>query len=165
MDFQSIALPTELKRQLISSDVRKYMVLRLFSSPFDAFYKIPVDIKVFLPGKEIIQVNDIGKILDAILRLSAHDLNAYQVVDDIPQVVGFIDSPVPQDAPGERAELFMGKEQKAIGEFLTGHMTLFPEQGQIKLQAAHDEQVRFESVSRIAADFDDFTLDFIRNLV
>jgi hypothetical protein len=141
------------------------MVLRPFSSPFNAFYKIPVDLKILLSVEESIQFNDIGKILDGILRLFAHDLNAYHIVDNIPQIVGLFDPPVPQDAPRERAELFVGKEQKAFGEVLTGHMTLFPEQGQIKLKAVHDEQIGLEFVPGITADLDNFTLDLIRNQV
>jgi len=49
---------------LISNEVIKYMVFKLFSSPFNAFYKRAVDFIIVLLFEIIIQVCDIGKILN-----------------------------------------------------------------------------------------------------
>ncbi len=72
MDFQSIALPTELKRHLFFKVEIIYMFDLKLSSTFCTFYIVFIDLEIFFVFKKFGYIRYIKKIFNSVLWLFTH---------------------------------------------------------------------------------------------
>jgi hypothetical protein len=83
-DFQSVALPTELKRRNRITKAEKYNVGKKSSSSFYSFYHFLFNLEVLMMIEKLIKINDIMKMLYGVFGLFAHDADFDHIVDNIP---------------------------------------------------------------------------------